>query len=130
MMIERMLISTILIIMIVVVWAMFRYLHMRRASQVVAIKITPSAPTLLYFSSDHCAPCVTQAHYLNDFRQEYRDRVYVRTINTDLNPELATRYGVFTVPTTLIIDEGGEVRNINYGLTGPSRLAHQLEKIL
>jgi thioredoxin 1 len=129
-MIERLLISTILITAFVVAWALFRYLHMRRASQVVAIRTSPSAPTLLFFSSDHYAPCVTQAYYLNDFRQEYRDRVYVRIINTDLNPELATRYGVFTVPTTLIIDEGGQVRNINYGLTGPSRLAHQVEKIL
>ncbi|MGB3713310.1 MAG: thioredoxin family protein [Candidatus Promineifilaceae bacterium] len=130
-MIERAIISSVVILVFIVLWLAFRYLHMRRANRALAlVRSTPSKPTLLYFSSDHCAPCGTQAQYLDILKEEFGGRLRIRHINTDHDPTMAASLGVFTVPTTLIVDEYGEIRHINFGLTGTSKLAQQLEKVI
>ena len=130
-MIDRAIISSVVILVFIVLWLAFRHLHMRRANRALAmVRSIPSKPALLYFSSDHCAPCGTQAQYLDILKDQYGGRLSIRRINTDHDPEIAASYGVFTVPTTLIVDEYGEIKHINYGLTGTSRLARQLEKVI
>jgi hypothetical protein len=51
-------------------------------------------------------------------------------VDTELEPEKAATYGVFTLPTTLVIDQQGDVKFINYGLTNSFRLAQQLESVV
>ena len=41
----------------------------------------------------------------------------------------AERYGVFTLPTTLIVDPKGTVRHANYGLADSRKLANQLRAL-
>lgn len=129
-MIERLLLTMVLAFLGMAVFMAMRYWHMRRASR--ANVTNPAAidrPTLLYFRSDSCAPCVTQAHYLQALERGYGSRVTIQKVDADVEPELASSYGIFTLPTTLIIDRSGEVRNINYGLTATTKLARQLEKV-
>lgn len=130
-MIERAIFSSVVILVFTGLWLAFRYLHMRRANQTLAkVRTTPSKPSLLYFRSDRCVPCEAQARYLDLLEVEYDGRLNIRRIDTDLDSGMAMSYGVFTIPTTLIVDEYGEVRHINYGLTGSSKLIRQLEKVL
>jgi thiol-disulfide isomerase/thioredoxin len=130
MMIERALFSGILLFVFLMLWYLLRNLHIRRANQALAlIPSEPSQPSLLYFGSANCAPCTTQELYLNGLEEEYGRVINVRRIDTDFEPETAARYGVFTVPTTVIVDGRGNVRSINYGITGSAKLARQLEKI-
>lgn len=129
-MIERLLLTMIVALLGIAAFMAMRYWHMRRANR--ANGPNPASvdrPTLLYFRSDSCAPCVTQAHYLQALEQGYGSRVTIQKVDADVEPELASRYGIFTLPTTLIIDRSGEVRNINYGLTATKKLAGQLEKV-
>jgi len=129
-MIERAIFSGIIIFVFLILWYLFRILHIRRANQVLAlIPSEPDRPSLLYFGSANCAPCTTQELYLNSLEEEYGRVINVRHIDTDYEPEMAARYGVFTVPTTVIVDGRGNVRSINYGITGSAKLARQLEKI-
>lgn len=100
---------------------------MKRAGRLLQ---TMGRPTLLYFSSGSCAPCVAQGRYLSQLENRFRQAVAFRRIETDREQELAAQFGVFTVPTILILDPAGVVRHANYGLTDPQRLANQLEKIL
>jgi thiol-disulfide isomerase/thioredoxin len=129
-MFERLLLTMIVALLGMVAFTTIRYWHMRRASKATATDLTPvDRPTLLYFRSDSCAPCVTQAHYLQALEGRYGSRVTIHKVDADLEPELASRYGIFTLPTTLIVDRSGEVRHINYGLTATKKLAQQLEKV-
>jgi hypothetical protein len=50
-------------------------------------------------------------------------------VDADVEPEKAARYSVFTLPTTILVDEAGVVRQINYGLTHTSRLSQQVAKL-
>ncbi len=86
-------------------------------------------PTVLYFRSDVCAPCVMQARFLEQVRVQFGDRVAIEKIDADAERERADRFGVFTLPTTLVIDGAGRVRHANYGLTEPAKLASQLHDV-
>jgi thioredoxin-like negative regulator of GroEL len=85
---------------------------------------------LLYFRSDACSPCVAQGRYLGIIEERFQPAVAFRKVEADAEQEVAARYGVFTLPTILILDSSGAVRHANYGLTDPQRLAYQLEKML
>ena len=57
-------------------------------------------------------------------------RLSVREIDAERESDLAARYGIFTLPTTLITDGYGQVKHINYGLAASATLARQLENVL
>lgn len=121
-MIERILIILLLALIGAGAYAAFKVYHMRRLGMVEG----QSRPQLLYFRSDHCAPCETQAHYLEQLEQRWNGRVTIQKIDTDAEPEKAHQYGVFTLPTTILVDNVGKIRQINYGLTNAQKLSQQL----
>jgi thiol-disulfide isomerase/thioredoxin len=108
------------------VYYTYQHQHKRR----LHIEGAKDRPTLLYFQSDSCSPCTTQAHYLEILERQYRDRFAVQKIDTEREPEKAAEFGVFTLPTTLVIDRQGDVKYINYGLTNSFRLSQQLESVV
>lgn len=83
-------------------------------------------PRLLYFRSDNCAPCITQAHYLEQVMESWNGRLTIEKIDTDAEPAKANQYGILTLPTTILVDTVGEVRQINYGLTSSRKLNNQV----
>ena len=83
-------------------------------------------PTILYFASDSCAACPSQARYLEQLLAERPDGLVIQKIDTEVEPETAVKYGVFTLPTTILIDQQGDVREINYGLTHTHKLNQQV----
>ena len=50
-------------------------------------------------------------------------------MDADVDQAKAERYGVFTLPTTLIVDPMGTVRHVNYGLADTRKLASQLRTL-
>jgi thioredoxin 1 len=130
-MIERVVLSIFLILLAAAVYLTVRTLHKRRASRAsISGSNKDDRPVLLYFRSDSCAPCVTQNHYLQDLASQYENRFAIRKIDADIDRDAANQYGIFTLPTTLVVDQGGEVKYINYGLTRTNKLAQQLESLV
>jgi thioredoxin 1 len=125
-MLERLLISLGLTLLGIGVFAAFRYGHLRRASKATA---AIGKPAILYFRSDACAPCSTQGRFLQQIQAEFGDRIVVEKVEADVEQAKAARYGVFTLPTTLIVDPRGTVRHANYGLTDTRKLASQLRTL-
>lgn len=108
-----------------VYWAV-KQQHMRR----LKVELAVDRPTLLYFRSDSCSPCMTQSHYLEELERKFVNKFAMQKVDTEKEPEKAAEYGVFTLPTTLVIDRQGEVKYINYGLTNTFRLSRQLESVV
>lgn len=121
-MIERILIVLALTALGSGAFVAFKQAHLRRLGQTAS----NGRPTILYFRSDHCAPCVTQARYLEQLDQTWHGRVAIEKIDADKEPDTAARFNIFTLPTTLILDETGQVRQINYGLTDGRKLSMQV----
>ena len=65
---------------------------------------------LVDFFATWCAPCKMLAPVLSKIAEEYKDKVKVGKVNVDENQELAMEYGVMSIPTIVII-ENGEVKN-------------------
>jgi thioredoxin 1 len=53
-----------------------------------------------------CAPCRISAKVLEEVAPAFEATVRVRTMDTDLNPATATRYGIRSLPTLLFFRDG------------------------
>ncbi len=126
-MIERLLITTLLILIGTSAYATFKRRHVRVLGDLeTAVSQTP---TILYFASESCAACPSQARYLDQLVSLWQDKLKVQKIDAEVEPETAVKYGVFTLPTTILIDQQGGVREINYGLTPTQKLTQQVARL-
>ena len=107
-----------------------RRLAARRRQRVLAAPPAPDLatgrPTILYFHGDRCSDCVVQEREL-DALLTARPEIAIRA---DHAPSaLSARFGVLTVPATVVLDGGGRARAANYGLARRETLERQLGEI-
>ena len=63
-------------------------------------------PVLVDFWAEWCGPCQALAPTIADLAEEYKDKVKVGKVNVDSNGNIATNYGVRSIPTLLIFQNG------------------------
>lgn len=68
---------------------------------------------LVDFYADWCGPCKMSAPHIEALANEYLDKVKVVKINTENDPELAAKYGVFSIPTFLVLNKGELVKKVS-----------------
>ncbi len=86
---------------------------------------------ILAFSSDDCAQCHRlQAPVLRRVVDALGDAIAVVEVDAPHAPELARRYNVLTVPTTVVLDSAGHAHAINYGFANTQRLRAQVDAVL
>ena len=84
-------------------------------------------PLVLAFTTPECVPCRTmQRPALEELQRRYPGRFEAREVDASVTPELAERFGLMTVPSTVLIDGRGRVLAINHGLARWPKLAGQL----
>ena len=71
--------------------------------------IAGGKPVLVDFYADWCGPCRMVAPFIEEIAEERPD-VTVGKINVDDQPELASAFGVATIPTLLVIKDGKVVK--------------------
>ena len=88
-------------------------------------------PNVLFFSSPDCAPCRTmQKPVMEQLAHYFGDRLNIVEIDTTRKPEIAKRWGVQSLPTTIIIDQTGRARSINHGVAALKTLERQITSTL
>ncbi len=65
-------------------------------------------PVIVDFWAPWCGPCKMVAPILEKIAKEYSGKILVAKVNTDDNPEWASKFGVQGIPTMLFIS-GGKV---------------------
>lgn len=119
---ERLIFTLLLIALATAVYYLLKRQHLRQMGIVSAAGV----PTILYFGSESCAACPAQARYLEQVDGEWHGRVTIQKIDAEQESEKASQYRVFTLPTTILVDALGQVREINYGLTNSHKLSKQV----
>lgn len=112
-----------------VVWLLLRWRsdRFRRPGAADLLTSTSGRPLVLAFSTPDCIPCKTiQKPALEELQRQFPGRIAVRDVDATAEPVLARRFGIFTVPSTVVIGERGEVAAINQGTADWKRLAAQL----
>lgn len=85
---------------------------------------------VLAFSSDDCVQCHRmQAPALARVQEARPNTVAVEEIDAPSSPELASRYHVLTVPTTIVLDATGRAHAVNYGFASASKLLEQVDVV-
>ncbi len=92
--------------------------------------VRPGEPVLLYFTTPTCAPCKTiQKPAIQKLQEQVGGKLQVIEIDAAARPEVASRWGVLTVPTTFIIGAHGHPRHVNHGVTSADKLLKQVNEV-
>ncbi|MDA8213717.1 MAG: thioredoxin [Nitrospiraceae bacterium] len=59
-----------------------------------------------------CGPCRMIAPTVEELAKEYADRVKVGKLNTDENPDIASKYKIMGIPTIMFFKDGQKVDQI------------------
>ncbi len=66
-------------------------------------------PVVLDLWAAWCGPCRMIAPTIEAMAKEYAGRAVVGKLDVDANPQTASRFGVQSIPTILILKDGREV---------------------
>ena len=86
-------------------------------------------PCLIDFYADWCGPCKMIAPYMEDFASTYNNQIYVYKINVDEQRELASYFGIQSIPAVLLCPMKGQPQMIT-GALPKDEFAKRIETIL
>jgi thioredoxin 1 len=86
-------------------------------------------PVLVDFWAPWCGPCRMVAPVVEEISQQYEGKVKVVKLNTDENPQIASQYGIRSIPT-LMVFKGGQKVEMVVGAVPKTTLSNTLEKHL
>jgi len=71
-------------------------------------KFEGEIPAIIDFYADWCGPCKTIAPILEELQAEYGDKLNIYKVNTEEQQELASVFGVQSIPSLLFIPKDGQ----------------------
>jgi hypothetical protein len=132
---ERLLLVVAVGAVIMATWALLRLRQARRLRALAGERLfqgllPAGQPAVVSFTLRSCVECRTrQAPALDQLRAERRSAVTIVSLPADAHAEITERLGILTVPSTAVLDAGGQVRFLNQGYADAQRLAAQLDAL-
>lgn len=86
-------------------------------------------PALIDFYAAWCGPCKMLSPVLEELSDEYSGKVDIYKINVDEEEELATVFGIRSIPTLIFVPLDGKLQR-SQGAMGKPQLKEAIENIL
>ena len=71
-------------------------------------KFEGEIPAIVDFYANWCGPCKTIAPILEELQEEYGDKLNIYKVNTEEQSELASVFGIQSIPSVLFIPKEGQ----------------------
>jgi len=65
-------------------------------------------PAIIDFYADWCGPCKMVAPVLEELAKDYAGKVLIYKVNTEQEQELASAFGIRSIPTILFVPKEGK----------------------
>jgi len=69
-------------------------------------------PVLVDFWAEWCGPCRQVAPILEALATEHGEKLEIVKVNVDNEPQLAAQYGIVSIPTMLVFQNGQPAKSI------------------
>jgi len=132
-MLERALIALLIAVVSVGAWTLYNRWSLRRLATQAPVDplladIAQGTPTIVYFTTPFCVPCKTQQQpTLAQLQSQFGAGLRVIQVDAAEDTVTSDRWGVFSAPTTFVLD--GELRPqyVNRGVASFDLLRQQIE---
>jgi thioredoxin len=71
-------------------------------------KFEGKTPCMIDFYADWCGPCKMVAPVLEELQKEYGDNIVIYKVDTEVERELASMFGVQSIPSLLFVPVEGQ----------------------
>ncbi len=92
-------------------------------------KYEGNLPCLIDFYADWCGPCKMVAPILEELSKEYDGKIHIYKINTEEQTELASVFGIRSIPSLLFCPKDGEPQ-MAMGALPKQSLTQAIDEIL
>jgi hypothetical protein len=131
-MVERAIVASLLIVIVLGVSVAVRTFARRRVEQKVGTTLPPAlagrlpgrAPAIVYFYGAHCVDCRHQSVVLGKLAAA--QGIAVARVDAASESALADSLAVMTVPSTVVVDAARRIRAVNLGFRTHDALLAQL----
>ncbi len=85
-------------------------------------------PVVVDFYADWCGPCRMISPVIEQLSRDYKGKAKFVKINTDDNQELASQFGIMSIPTVMFFSKG-KVEDIVIGAVPAAIFKQKLESL-
>ena len=86
-----------------------------------------TTPVLVDFWAVWCTPCKMAEPVLEELADSYKDKIVIAKMDVDANQATPPKYGVMSIPTTVLFKEGKELGR-QVGFSGKEAFEELIKK--